>query len=164
MHEVEAYYDGSTPVSHCDPEGIVAASASCKLLSPDGSQLGSYTVTKPTLDTTTQAGTTSLQLVLASVTGLVVGDLIAVAHDGDKHIVKIARLNGTKVTLAVALTFIPANGTHVLALRMSATITAPGLSAIGITEERVSAAIGRPCGCSERAEKLTELGRKIGIG
>lgn len=39
-----------------------------------------------------------------------------------------------------------------------------GLSAIGITEERVSKAIGRPCGCSERAEKLNELGRKIGIG
>lgn len=39
-----------------------------------------------------------------------------------------------------------------------------GLSAIGITEERVSAVIGRPCGCSERAEKLNKLGRKIGIG
>ena len=39
-----------------------------------------------------------------------------------------------------------------------------GLSAIGITEERVSAAIGRPCGCSERAEALNALGRKIGIG
>jgi hypothetical protein len=39
-----------------------------------------------------------------------------------------------------------------------------GLSAIGITEERVSKAIGRPCGCSKRAEKLNELGRKIGIG
>ena len=39
-----------------------------------------------------------------------------------------------------------------------------GLSAIGITEERVSKAIGRPCGCSERAEKLNELGRRVGIG
>ena len=39
-----------------------------------------------------------------------------------------------------------------------------GLSAIGITEKRVSAAIGRPCGCSERAEQLNKLGRKIGIG
>lgn len=39
-----------------------------------------------------------------------------------------------------------------------------GLSAIGITEERVSAAIGRPCGCSQRAEALNELGRKVGIG
>jgi hypothetical protein len=39
-----------------------------------------------------------------------------------------------------------------------------GLSAIGITEERVTKAIGRDCGCSKRAEKLNELGRKIGIG
>lgn len=39
-----------------------------------------------------------------------------------------------------------------------------GLSAIGITEERVSAALGRPCGCSQRAEALNEFGRKIGIG
>jgi hypothetical protein len=39
-----------------------------------------------------------------------------------------------------------------------------GLSAIGITEERVSRAIGRPCGCSKRAEALNALGRKIGIG
>ena len=39
-----------------------------------------------------------------------------------------------------------------------------GLSAIGITEERVSKAIGRPCGCGKRAEKLDELGRKLGIG
>lgn len=39
-----------------------------------------------------------------------------------------------------------------------------GLSAIGITEERVSKAIGRPCGCSRRAEALNELGRRIGIG
>lgn len=39
-----------------------------------------------------------------------------------------------------------------------------GLSAIGITEERVSKAIGRPCGCGKRAEKLNELGRRIGIG
>jgi hypothetical protein len=39
-----------------------------------------------------------------------------------------------------------------------------GLSAVGITEERVSKAIGRPCGCSKRAERLNELGRKFGIG
>jgi len=38
------------------------------------------------------------------------------------------------------------------------------LSAVGITEERVSRAIGRPCGCSKRAEHLNEIGRKFGIG
>lgn len=137
MHEVEAYYDGSTPVSHCDPDGIVATSASCKLLNPAGEVLGSYTATKPTLDTTTQAGTTALQLVLGSATGLVVGDLLAVVHDGLKYLAKIARINGLVVTLAVALTFVPDNGTHVLALRMSATITAPGLAALGINRRLV---------------------------
>jgi hypothetical protein len=43
-------------------------------------------------------------------------------------------------------------------------IVKAGLSAIGITEQRVSKAIGRPCGCGKRAEKLNELGKKFGIG
>jgi hypothetical protein len=43
-------------------------------------------------------------------------------------------------------------------------MVAAGLSAIGITKERVSALAGGDCGCSERQEKLNGLGRKIGIG
>jgi len=43
-------------------------------------------------------------------------------------------------------------------------MVAAGLSAIGITKERVEAVVGRPCGCSKRAEALNALGRKIGIG
>ena len=43
-------------------------------------------------------------------------------------------------------------------------IVKAGLSAIGITEQRVSKAIGKPCGCGKRAEKLNELGKKFGIG
>jgi hypothetical protein len=35
-----------------------------------------------------------------------------------------------------------------------------GLSAIGITEERVSKVIGRPCGCGGRAEMLNAAGAK----
>ena len=35
-----------------------------------------------------------------------------------------------------------------------------GLSAVGITEDRVSKVIGRPCGCGQRAAKLNELGHK----
>ena len=41
---------------------------------------------------------------------------------------------------------------------------AAGLSAVGITPERVSNALGRPCGCKERQAALNELGRRIGIG
>ena len=41
---------------------------------------------------------------------------------------------------------------------------AAGLSAVGITPERVSKALGRPCGCKERQSRLNELGRRLGIG
>lgn len=41
---------------------------------------------------------------------------------------------------------------------------AKGLSAIGITKERVSKVLGKPCGCGKRQQKLNELGRKFGIG
>lgn len=39
-----------------------------------------------------------------------------------------------------------------------------GLAAVGITPERVSRVLGRPCACKERAATLNELGRRIGIG
>lgn len=40
-----------------------------------------------------------------------------------------------------------------------------GLSAIGITPERVSQALGvKDCGCRKRAEALNRIGRRIGIG
>lgn len=37
---------------------------------------------------------------------------------------------------------------------------AAGLSAIGITKERVEAVVGGPCGCGERAAWLNEAGAK----
>ena len=43
-------------------------------------------------------------------------------------------------------------------------MVAAGLSAIGITKERVAAVTGKPCGCAKRQEALNKLGRKIGIG
>jgi hypothetical protein len=43
-------------------------------------------------------------------------------------------------------------------------MVASGLSAIGITKERVAAAVGKPCGCAKRQAALNELGRRIGIG
>jgi hypothetical protein len=43
-------------------------------------------------------------------------------------------------------------------------MVAAGLSAIGITPQRISALTGRPCGCKERQRRLNEWGRKVGIG
>jgi hypothetical protein len=44
-------------------------------------------------------------------------------------------------------------------------MVAAGLSAVGITPERVSKALGvKDCGCKGRAEALNRLGRRLGIG
>jgi hypothetical protein len=47
-------------------------------------------------------------------------------------------------------------------------IVAAGLSAVGITKERASAAaklVGiEDCGCSKRQQQLNELGHRVGIG
>jgi hypothetical protein len=43
-------------------------------------------------------------------------------------------------------------------------MVAAGLSAIGITKERVSAVVGGDCGCAKRKEALDALGRRVGIG
>jgi hypothetical protein len=43
-------------------------------------------------------------------------------------------------------------------------MVASALSAVGITKERVSKAIGKPCGCAKRQEALNDLGRRMGIG
>jgi len=47
-------------------------------------------------------------------------------------------------------------------------MVAAGLSAVGITKERVQAvanAVGiKDCGCAKRQAALTKLGRKFGIG
>lgn len=43
-------------------------------------------------------------------------------------------------------------------------MVAAGLSAIGVTKERVSAVLGKPCACGQRQAALNELGRRIGIG
>jgi hypothetical protein len=43
-------------------------------------------------------------------------------------------------------------------------MVASGLSAVGITKERVSKLAGGDCGCQKRQAALNELGRRIGIG
>ena len=43
-------------------------------------------------------------------------------------------------------------------------IVAAGLSAIGITKERVSRVLGKPCGCEERQAALNAFGKRLGFG
>lgn len=43
-------------------------------------------------------------------------------------------------------------------------MVAAGLSAVGITKERISSLVGGDCGCQARQEALNRLGHMIGIG
>lgn len=43
-------------------------------------------------------------------------------------------------------------------------MVATGLSAVGITKERVSKFVGGDCRCHNRQEALNALGRRLGIG
>lgn len=43
-------------------------------------------------------------------------------------------------------------------------MVASALSAVGITKERVSKALGKDCGCAKRQAALNDLGRRLGIG
>ena len=44
-------------------------------------------------------------------------------------------------------------------------LVAAGLEAVGVTKERVSAALGvKDCGCSKRQAALNEMGKRVGIG
>lgn len=43
-------------------------------------------------------------------------------------------------------------------------MVAAGLAAVGITKERASAVLGKPCNCGARQEALNALGRRLGIG
>lgn len=42
-------------------------------------------------------------------------------------------------------------------------MVATGLEAIGVTKERVSEALGRPCNCKRRQESLNRLGERLGM-
>jgi hypothetical protein len=43
-------------------------------------------------------------------------------------------------------------------------IVSAGLEALGITKERVSRIIGKPCNCQKRQQALNEIGKKMGLG
>jgi len=130
--EQELIFDATTAVSHADATGIVPTSATVTLYDPDGNAVEAPAVTKPTLSTTTTAGTTAASLILASVTGILRGDLLKITSDGIDYVVEVNNVfAATKVvTLIAALPAAPANGSMVKALRMTATLAAVGSAGI----------------------------------
>jgi hypothetical protein len=131
MTELELYYDGSTAVRWHDPKGLQPSTAALAVQSAAGATLETPTVTKPTLSTTIQAGSTASIAILASVTGLVVGSHLAITSDGVVYVVRVARIDGTSVHVSPALPLVPDTGAAVKHLDMSASVAALGSSYVG---------------------------------
>jgi hypothetical protein len=129
---LEVLYDRAEPVSHADAGGIVPTSATCTLRKADGSTLQTPAVTLPTGATTIAAGSTALVLVLAGGGAwLRPGDPLAIVSQGETYVCMPTRVDGLTVYLAAALPNVPTVGSTVAALKMSATITAPGVGELG---------------------------------
>lgn len=129
--DLELLYDRAQLVAHADPDGLVPTTASVVLRRADGTQLQAPAVTLSTISTTVAAGSTALALVMASVAGMAVGQPLAVTSDGVTYVVTPVRIDGTTVHLAAALPVAPDVGSPVKGLRMTATVTAPGLAELG---------------------------------
>lgn len=129
--EVELTADSDTTV-FLDGD-IVASTATLSLVDPNGSTLQTPVVTLPSVSTTTASGTTATVLTLASVAGISPGDKLIITSDGVAYVVEAAVVDAAAktVTLTSGLPVVPDEGSPVKSVRMTATVTAPGSSAIG---------------------------------
>ena len=128
---IELQYDASTPVVF--DADLVATSSTLAVIAPDGTTLASPTVTLPTVSTTVGAGTTATVLTLAAVTSIVPGMVLQVTSDGVVYTCRAAVVDAAAKTVAltVGLPVVPDTGGTVKAVRLSATVTAPGAANIG---------------------------------
>lgn len=129
--ELELLHDRAQVVGHADLGGLVPSTATLVLRRADGTQLQAPVVTLPTAATLVAAGSTSTELEVDSAAGLVVGQELAVVAEGVTYVVTPTRIDGTTLHLAAALPAVPAIGSPVSALRMTAVLTAVGLAELG---------------------------------
>lgn len=128
MNEIEIQFDASTAV-HLETE-FLPTSASLSVKRPNGAILEAPTVAINSHSSTVSTpGLTSLTL--SSVTGLAVGYPLQVTSDGVRYTARIARIDGTTVHLSESLPVLPDASSPVTCPRLSATLAAPGSSAVG---------------------------------
>ena len=132
MREVELQFDASTTVA-LTADLCPVTSATLTLFAPNGSVVSAPTVTLPTISTTTATGTTEQALVLASVTGITAGTLLRVTSDSVTYGCEVASVDATSktVTLLTALALAPDDGSDVYGVTLTASVPAPGATAIG---------------------------------
>lgn len=127
---IEIRHDQAKPVHHEPKNGMVATSATLTLLSPSGSTIETPAVTKPTATGSVQTGTTALtvQLAAGEAAAFEVGERVKIVSDGVTYLPTIARINGDALILRAKLPEVPDVGAAVAKIRMTATISAPGIA------------------------------------
>jgi len=128
---LEVHYSTALAVYHEPGDGLVATTASAVLRDPDGATLETLTVTAPSVSTTISSVTDQATLVLASASGVTVGHRYQIVSDGVTHLATVTRVDGSTVHLAAALPDSPDTSSTFKAVRMTASIAAPGTTKIG---------------------------------
>jgi hypothetical protein len=128
---LEVHYATALPVYVEDPNGIVPTSASAVFRDSLGDTVETLAVVLPSVSTTISSVTNGTTYVVASATGLLVGNRYQVVSDGVLSVVTIVRIDGTNVHINAALPTQPDAGSTFKAIRVTASIAAPGESAIG---------------------------------
>lgn len=128
---IEVRYDRDADVWHDPPKGVVATTATLAVYKPSGVVLESPTVAKPTTSSTVQAGSTAGQLILADASGFSVGERVSVVSDGVTSVPRIARIDSNTLHLLNELPDVPDTGATVSKVRLTATISAPGVALLG---------------------------------
>ncbi len=127
----ELRYDQDQLLTLDIQDGLVPVSATLVVRSPSGTVLQSPTATVASLATTVAADSDELTLQLASVAGLEVGQFIVVTMGSTRHVRRVTGIDGTAVSLLVALPAIPAVGAAVATARLSGTVAALGVAKLG---------------------------------
>lgn len=130
---LELHYAVALAVAHADPQGLLPTTAGATLYAPDGSVVQSLTVTKPAFTSAVADGSTRNVLILSSVSGVVVGQRYRVISAGVLSVFTVAAVDPANktVTLLSALQDVPATGSAVAGLTMTASLAAPGEARIG---------------------------------
>lgn len=124
-------YDQPTTLTYVDPAGRVPTAATVKFLGSDGvDQSLTGSVTLPSATATITAAT-AVAITVSGTPPFAAGDLVGVDAGGRRQIVAIARIDGSVLHLSTSLDTAPAVAGVVRALRMTATLSAPGTSLIG---------------------------------
>jgi hypothetical protein len=129
---LEVHYNTALPVYLEPQDGLLATTGTAVLRDEDGATIETLSVTLPTAGSrTVSAGTTIDAIKVSSATGVTVGHKWRVVSDGVTQVFTVARVDGTTVYPLDPLAQLPDKDSAFEPIRMTATISAPGITKIG---------------------------------